>query len=241
MYATGQYTNMGYGCDYSTAMRRANRMHQTRLGQLCRKYRKASSDPMIRKLMEPWHCPFYEWNGSGKKTESKPLGEPVQERKAPVRDYVPPVSEEALQEAYDRGLSDLKIAQELKLSAHQVAMWRRDRGLESNFVIQKKKRCIDPERAMRLYMEGRTDAGIAEDMGVNQTAVFAWRVKNGLPANGKAKIRDKQDMMFEMYHEGCSDREIAMEVGVTKNAIASWRYKNGLPANFKRGERRRHE
>lgn len=238
VYASGQYNQeYGYGCDYAGAARRANREEQTRLGTLCKRYKLPSSDPMIRELMEPEHCPFYEWDGSGKRTEPRPLGEKAPPRKAPPARRLPPVDEDMITAAYDRGLSDLEIAKELNIKPYQVANWRQDRELESNFTIKRRERSIDNEQAMALYYEGKVDWEIAEVLGVNPTAIFAWRTKNRLPAHGRMKIRERQDLIRDMYEKGCSDREIAMAVGLSKNAITWWRKTNSMPANYGMGER----
>lgn len=44
---------------------------------------------------------------------------------------------------------------------------------------------IDPVRAREMYDKGMLDKEIGAEFGVSSVAVFHWRQKNGLPANGR--------------------------------------------------------
>jgi len=50
---------------------------------------------------------------------------------------------------------------------------------------------IDPVRARSMYDMGMTDKEIGAEFGVSSVAVFRWRQKNELPANGRGGKQKK--------------------------------------------------
>lgn len=49
-----------------------------------------------------------------------------------------------------------------------------------------KRVAVNPVRAMVLYMQGNTDAEMADRLGVSKSAVGTWRRINGLSVNKRA-------------------------------------------------------
>lgn len=51
------------------------------------------------------------------------------------------------------------------------------------------KKKIDDEMALKLYRECKTDREIAERLGVHETSIQKWRVKNGIDRRRKGENR----------------------------------------------------
>ena len=221
----------GAECNYSTVALFNNDKYKTRLGILCRKYQKPSTDPMIRELMKGEHCPFYEWNGQGTKQESKPVCLDKKEEEKPKKEYSPPAPEQDLQRLYELGLPDAGIAKRLGISPDSVGRWRKSKGLKSNYSRQ--RQYLDTEQALELWRQGLDDKEIAERLCVTYHLVYRWRTDSGLPRRMPKKLsREEQETRRRMYLEGRSDREIAAELGCTHQGVRKWRERNQLQANY---------
>lgn len=125
--------------------------------------------PEAEELLRPENCPFYK---KGKRVSRERQGVPLMPRFAPSVDYV---------ERWHGG-EDPEGAEVPE--GEVVAKPRRGRPCT-----------VDHERALELYRQGLSDKKIADALGeVSDSAVRAWRLRNGLKANvppigGKARIR----------------------------------------------------
>lgn len=87
-------------------------------------------------------------------------------------------------ELYNKGLTDVEIANRTGVSVTPVRTWRLAFGMKANTKTQKRKSHDD--EFMPLYRMGRTDPEIAKICKVSNSAVYNWRRKNGLVSNRKA-------------------------------------------------------
>lgn len=96
---------------------------------------------------------------------------------------------------YKQGLSDVQIANILGLTKTTILKLRTSRGLPRNYkprfqpgnqfgslgVLPKEEH----ELRMRLYNKGLIDKKVANLCYVSRDAIYQWRRKYNLPANGK--------------------------------------------------------
>ena len=96
---------------------------------------------------------------------------------------------------YKQGLSDVQIANILSLTKTTILRWGRSRGLQRNYqevfqpgnqfgklgVLPKEEH----ELRMSLYNKGLVDEKVANLCYVSRDAIYQWRRKYNLPANGK--------------------------------------------------------
>lgn len=96
---------------------------------------------------------------------------------------------------YKQGLSDVQIANILGLTKTTILRWRKIRGLQRNYkprfqpgnqfgslgVLPKEEH----ELRMSLYKKGLVDEKVANLCYVSRDAIYQWRRKYNLPANGK--------------------------------------------------------
>lgn len=217
----------GNGCDYCSAAKRTNAELTTRLGILCKRLEKPSHDPEIMALMQPEHCPFYEYNGRGKISETLPV-EVKPEKQG--KKYTPPCEERLLLLEYNKGLLDSGIGRACGISAESVRLWRKERGLQSNYVRLRPK--LDEERAQELYDQGLNDREIAEALGTTINIIWAWRDRYALPSKRHPVLDDEgKAKRLKMYLAGYSDKQIADALKTTMTSVRSWRNKNKLKAN----------
>lgn len=100
-------------------------------------------------------------------------------------------------ELYNQGLDDKQISEILHLSKSGLQSWRYNRGLKGNKERGFKKSNTlgsitrlpkeEHELRMRLYNKGLIDRKVAKVCHVSSGAIFQWRRKYNLPANGKYK------------------------------------------------------
>jgi hypothetical protein len=91
------------------------------------------------------------------------------------------------------------------------------------------------ERRLELHNQGLNDVKLAESVGVNASAIRAWRKKNGIEAKikkgrGLLSLEEEASRM-KLYMEGATDTRIAESVGRSINAIYLWRLVRELPPN----------
>lgn len=69
-----------------------------------------------------------------------------------------------------------------------------DCGWSKECIKMKKKtrKPIDDIMALELYKQGLNDREIAEKLGVHQTAIQKWRVKNGIDRRRKGENRKER-------------------------------------------------
>ena len=95
---------------------------------------------------------------------------------------------------------------------------------------EEKKHCggqtkIDEEKAAELYRQGLTDAAMGKILNVTHGAVWNWRRRNKLPANGKrggeAEGKRKYDRaeIRRMMEEGQTVKQITKALGCGKDTI----------------------
>lgn len=208
----------------------------TRTGTLCSRMGKPSQDPEVVIRLKGEYCSFYEWNGKGKKQETK---EPPREMKpeAPKKkkQWEPgpefqPAPEEQLRRMYDAGLNDREIGEALGIEKHNVWLWRKARHLPNNYTEHRNS--LDHTEALRLYREGLNDREIAEALNVSTQQTYQWRTQNALPTNtGYRGTPEQRDLRASLYFKGLSDREIARRCGKSAAWVSNWRQARKLPRN----------
>lgn len=85
---------------------------------------------------------------------------------------------------YDKGMSDLEIATEAKVSSSAVRNWRWRYKLPANYT-QSSIVPIDCARIRECYQKGMNDVEIADAVGCSPKTIGRWRKKNGLERNYK--------------------------------------------------------
>lgn len=80
-----------------------------------------------------------------------------------------------------------------------------------------KRVAVDPVRAMVLYMQGNTDAEMADRLGVSKSAVGTWRRINGLSANKRAGAAVKGGhKLSPLAADALAAREMGLSYGQFK-------------------------
>lgn len=100
-------------------------------------------------------------------------------------------------------------------------------------------RQAEHEARLALYHEGYSDTEIAEQRGLTQATIRAWRVKHGMAPNKRLKPIERQTLSrcnpeeharrLAICRECESDREAARRIGIGRTAYQKWRKNNGLP------------
>jgi DNA-binding CsgD family transcriptional regulator len=88
---------------------------------------------------------------------------------------------------------------------------------------------VDPDQFRELYEKGYNDREIADELGISQNVVSAFRRKLGLPS--RFGIWFDVEKCKELYYEGKTDRQIARELGLNDKHIFTWRERYRLPEN----------
>lgn len=86
---------------------------------------------------------------------------------------------------YQHGLNDTESARILNVSPSTVTAWRNRKQLPSNARRERKGPITKSENQerMRLYEEGKTDAELAQIIGIDPSTVSQWRRRRNLPPN----------------------------------------------------------
>ena len=108
----------------------------------------------------------------------------------------------------------------------------------------------EQEIRFKLYNQGLTDPEIGKIVFITPSAIYHWRKKNKLKANGiqksKEKTNEKRKLRKEkaelltkqrdeermsLYNQGLNDVEIAHLLNYHKTTIFHWRKRIGLKSN----------
>lgn len=96
---------------------------------------------------------------------------------------------------YKEGLSDYKIAKLLNCAKRTVKLWRDRNGLQPNNLSSKDKyNSWSKEEFYKYYNEGLTDNKIAIKLGVSESVINSFRLKNNLKSNQSHNIIITKDM-----------------------------------------------
>ena len=123
---------------------------------------------------------------------------------------MPKFSDEELLELHQKGLTDRRIAERLRVTQAAVNYRREKLGLKNNY----KRDTFSNDELLRLYTEGLNDQEISKALGVTQAAINYRRGKLGLKSN---YIREKA--FLGLYHQGFSAEEMAQRLDVQLPAV----------------------
>ena len=109
--------------------------------------------------------------------------------------------------------------------------------LKKSFSMRANRR-LDADRALALYRQGKTDAEIADELGMVRQTVARWRQGMKLPSHQKSGTQGNYKLdtstALALNEEGYSDLFIAKELGVTEQSVIRWRQKNDIPSATER-------
>jgi transposase-like protein len=88
---------------------------------------------------------------------------------------------------------------------------------------------IDSDQFRELYEKGYNDREIADELGISQNIISAFRRKLCLPSRFGIWFDIKK--CKELYDAGKTDRQIARELGLNDKNIFNWRERYRLPEN----------
>lgn len=93
------------------------------------------------------------------------------------------------------------------------------------------------ERAGQLYREGRSQQAIAEELGVSENTVTAWKKKGswGLPHERSSRAKQKEEA-FALFRAGSSQQDIGRALGVSENTITTWKKRGKWEERMKRSQ-----
>lgn len=176
-------------------------------------------------LRDPARCPLYDPGGNVK---PKPVF-----NVRPPRPRVPREWEAKALELYKSGHNDIQIADMLGIKSHNVADFRRRRGLPR--VKQTFHRfTFNQDKAMELYRSGRSDKEIGDAVCVSRSTIGKWRQDRGLEANTNIYIPQTKidwSQAQQLYEQGHTDKEIADALGCCPQYVGKWRSRRGLPVH----------
>jgi len=92
---------------------------------------------------------------------------------------------------HEQGMTDLQIGRAIGKCSDYVGKRRDELGLEKHLQNEINP-TIDNEALMKLYKEGKQDPTIAKEIGIQQHRVRDWRKRNGLVANKKIRVVEKE-------------------------------------------------
>jgi len=142
-----------------------------------------------------------------------------------IRNFEFEPKKDARLELYQKGYTDLEIADELGVEPKTIQWWRGRFRLLPN----KPK---DPR--LVLYEQGFTDIEIAEELDIPLTNVRPWRRKHDLPPNiGKALLAKKQKAVDLYRDTELGIKSIAKELGVQMRTARNWIEESGLKVRGK--------
>lgn len=146
------------------------------------------------------------------------------------------------QKLYKQGATDAEIAKACKAPIGQVKAFRSkhlgpaNRKAGEGYGGRPIK--WDTEKGLQLWLEGKTLAEIAKEVGSSQTAVSHhatryWSHLKDQRAKMEAKPRGwDKEKAYRLYCEGATDPAIAAAVGVHTETVRQHRLKNWGPANY---------
>ncbi len=121
------------------------------------------------------------------------------------------INRQALQAAYDDGLTDREAAQRVGCACQSVFRWRKRNGLRPNGVLNE-------VRARELYDAGCNDTEIGRQLGRTQSAIWSWRTRNGLPSV-RSRPRDWIARALELERAGLSRNAIAAHLQLSRGTV----------------------
>lgn len=104
---------------------------------------------------------------------------------SPRRPAQPKVNHDKFMELYDKGLSDGKIAAELKVDVSTIRAHRK----KHNIPTKRPKNRFDEKEFRELYERGLTDGEIADALNLTTAYVCSRRNRLGLPTKHSTKRR----------------------------------------------------
>lgn len=179
------------GCIYLTAAfggsergnRPCNYLNMTgksRYKKICEELKKDTrtgwKDKRVMRRLEGKNCPFYT-------TEQKPKPEKQEIKRGPKKTF----DRSAAMELYQRGMVDREIGEALGVSQQAVCIWRNSNNLAPNIRPDLRaggpRQKYDRTRMAELYLEGKTDYQIADELDCSPETVRKWRNAQSLPGN----------------------------------------------------------
>lgn len=96
------------------------------------------------------------------------------------------LDKEKAMELYQQMYTDREIANKLGAAKTTVSEWRKRNGLPSNSdpAIKEQQKQRKHEQRLALYMQGKIDKEIAEEVGTVISVIHRWRKANNLPPHG---------------------------------------------------------
>jgi len=137
--------------------------------------------------------------------------------------------------------TDSAIGKALGVSSLAVLAWRKRWGIPAieNDGDKSKTPAALKAKLVKLQKELRTDAAIAEKLGVSRRTVNSWRKELDIPTlenrGGKPKILISSKAQFlELQKKFRTDSAIGEELGVSRKTVMEWRLKRGIPSLFRK-------
>ncbi len=133
---------------------------------------------------------------------------------------------------YKMGWSDHRIARARGTKKNAIFCWRRRNGLTAHFGPYNREKDVilserDEERRMMLYRRGLNDCDIAREIGRSSNAVWAWRMRRGLPKNEMQRDWDRPATSFVSLDADLSEGGFNLHGLIADDAAAKWLEENG--------------
>lgn len=107
-----------------------------------------------------------------------------------------PWYEDKALELYRAGASDQEIAMAIGLLTDNVRTWRKRRGLPPNStpgMRRNRRPPLDQKRALELFLQGKTDVEIAQELDAEPGTVRSWRSRKGLVTQSRKDLQASVD------------------------------------------------
>lgn len=140
---------------------------------------------------------------------------------------------------WEKGATDKEIARSLHVALETLRAYRRKHWGPPNFKQGEPsgpKPRWDREKGLQLWLSGATDKEVAQDAGVTEAAVAAYRKAHWMHlkdqrVDPKAKPRWDTEKAYALYCQGLADAAVAKEVGVHPETVRNYRIKHWGKAN----------
>lgn len=141
---------------------------------------------------------------------------------------------------WEKGATDAEIARSLHVAIETMRSYRRKYwgppNLKKGEPTGPKPRW-DREKGLQLWLSGATDKEVAQDAGVTEAAVAAYRKAHWMHlkdqrADPKAKPKWDTEKAYSLYRKGLPDAAVAKEVGVHPETVRNYRMKHWGAANY---------
>jgi len=135
------------------------------------------------------------------------------------------MSETGRMRLYNEGLNDLEIGRRLKITRSAIYVWRKKRGLKSNFPCGGQRLNKDKEeRRMKLYNEGLNDTEIGKKLRITPATIQAWRKSRKLPTmyvrGSKYPDKERVVLSYLKKYGPSTEKELIANTIITDNDIA---------------------